>query len=413
MTLGVLTALPKELAAVHVMLDNPTRFTAPGQGGGRRYWIGEVPSAEGGVHFVAVAMLSDMGNNSAAIDATRLLSHFPNIEHLILCGIAGGVPRPGEPEHDVRLGDVVVSDRGGVVQYDLVKENPDGSKTHRHPPRPPGAALLEAVRHLESEALVGLRPWNEFLARGAKIRGATRPNDGVDAKGEPIGYPPDSEREASLPRIFAGTVAAANTLLKNPQMRDSLGSTFGVKAVEMEGSGVADAAWLSGRAGYLVVRGICDYCDERKGNVWQGYAAVAAAAYARALIGSMAPAHSESGGSPRHNARKALESLLIENRTIFETYGPMTPERFNCESDQPERWARKIRESILPNNRKILAILDENSQHMTLAEREILESFRQHADDFEAKHTGRDSSAGGLQFPVGLDKIFGDENGRQ
>ena len=36
--------------------------------------------------------------------------------------------------------------------------------------------------------------------------------------------------------------------------------------------------------GYLVVRGICDYCDAHKNDTWQNYAAPAAAAYVRALL---------------------------------------------------------------------------------------------------------------------------------
>ena len=51
----------------------------------------------------------------------------------------------------------------------------------------------------------------------------------------------------------------------------------------MEGSGTADAAW-SARRDYLVIRGICDYCDTHKNDDWQRYAALVAAAYARALI---------------------------------------------------------------------------------------------------------------------------------
>ena len=56
----------------------------------------------------------------------------------------------------------------------------------------------------------------------------------------------------------------------------------------MEGSGVADAAWEYEKAGYLVVRGICDYCDVRtkstQTDAWKPYAAMVAAAYVRALI---------------------------------------------------------------------------------------------------------------------------------
>ena len=42
------------------------------------------------------------------------------------------------------------------------------------------------------------------------------------------------------------------------------------------------------KLGYLVVRGICDYCDSHKNDDWQQYAAVVAAAYTRALIESIA-----------------------------------------------------------------------------------------------------------------------------
>jgi nucleoside phosphorylase len=75
-------------------------------------------------------------------------------------------------------------------------------------------------------------------------------------------------------------------LLRNPALRDKLREDCGVIAIEMEGSGIADAAWNTAK-NYLVIRGICDYCDDMKNDVWQGYAAVAAAAYARAVISSI------------------------------------------------------------------------------------------------------------------------------
>jgi len=67
-------------------------------------------------------------------------------------------------------------------------------------------------------------------------------------------------------------VASANALLKDPVRRDSLRDKFEIKAVEMEGSGIADATW-DHEKGYLVVRGICDYCDSHKNDDWQEYAA--------------------------------------------------------------------------------------------------------------------------------------------
>ncbi|MCA9528171.1 MAG: hypothetical protein KC549_17915, partial [Myxococcales bacterium] len=282
----IVTALPLEDAAVQVVLGLDTPWFSPGPVQ-RSYHLGRVSAAGGGHHHVALATLPDMANNLAAVVTGHLAHHFPGHRRVILCGIAGGVPRPGESEHDVRLGDVVYSGRGGVVQFDLVKEYPDATREHRHPPRAPDARVLDATRRLEAGRRLGKRPWEAFLPMAAQLEGATRPADDADARGEPIQYPPDPARRPGLPRVFGATIAASNTLLKNPAHRDYLGKTFGAKAVEMEGSGVADAAWEDGRAGYFVVRGICDYCDAKKGDVWQPYAAVAAAAYLRALLEAM------------------------------------------------------------------------------------------------------------------------------
>jgi len=56
-----------------------------------------------------------------------------------------------------------------------------------------------------------------------------------------------------------------------------------VRAIEMEGSGFLNAAWMLGRD-VMVIRGICDYCDTFKNDDWQPYASLVAAAYARAMI---------------------------------------------------------------------------------------------------------------------------------
>ena len=87
-------------------------------------------------------------------------------------------------------------------------------------------------------------------------------------------------------QVFLGAIGSANILLKNPARRDEIRNKFGVRAIEMEGSGIADATWDL-EVGYLVVRGICDYADMKKNDRWQTYAAIVAAGYTRALIESM------------------------------------------------------------------------------------------------------------------------------
>jgi nucleoside phosphorylase len=338
--IGIVTALPKEYAAMEAMLDNPQNDTAPGSGAGRRYLRGTVSGSSGGSHSVLLG-LADLGNNAAAIRASLMLQHFPGLKHVIMVGIAGGVPNPAKVEEQVRLGDVVVSGQGGVVQYDFDKEEYD-FKTHepvikyRNPPRPPSALLLEAVRLLSASELSGDRAWLANISRAAKLRDAKRPFDETDrlyASDDPdrvIPQPIDPQREAGQPRLFVGSIASANILLKNPKLRDALRDQFGVKAIEMEGSGVADATWTH-EVGYLVVRGICDYCDTHKNDAWQGYAAVVAAAYTRGLLASMPAEESEAlvqkpsafnqGGQILHGNQINVQGNYVERSTTVNTGG--------------------------------------------------------------------------------------------
>jgi Nucleoside phosphorylase len=285
---GIITALPHEYTAFKVMLENPREITISGSGAGRRYLLGKIPSCNGSEHSIALTLLTDMGNNIAATRATRMLEHFPNIKSIIMVGIAGGVPNPTKVDEHVRLGDIVVSDQKGVIQYDFDKET-ISETIQRHPPRPPSAVLLEAVRHLEAATMEGKRPWIKYINYGLDQLSISRPPEESDiliSSTNPkinLSHPNDPERIKNEPKTFLGTIAAANKLLKNPIKRDNLRDKFGVKAVEMESSGIADATWYQ-EVGYLAVRGICDYCDSNKGDAWQKYAAITAAGYTKALL---------------------------------------------------------------------------------------------------------------------------------
>ena len=295
-TVGIITALPHEAAAVRAILGDPPELPVPGSGAGRRYWAANIRAKHGG-HGIVIAQTAGMGNNHAAIRASQLLAHFPRVESIIMCGIAAGVPHPDrDPEHDVRLGDIVVSNQKGVVQYDFIKravdkESGEVLEEARASPIPPSAELLEAVQVLETEVYFGKRPWEEVLAQGLAGLNWTRPDPQTDPlnvpSGQAVPVPPlNRERRPGQPRVFLGPVAAANILLKDPTTREALRKQFGAKAVEMESSGIADATWSHG-IGYLVVRGVCDYGDGTKKDLWQQYAALAAAAYVRALLESM------------------------------------------------------------------------------------------------------------------------------
>ncbi|PHK36513.1 hypothetical protein VF13_37005 [Nostoc linckia z16] len=109
----------------------------------------------------------------------------------------------------------------------------------------------------------------------------------------------------------------------------------------------------------------------------------------------------------RKEARSSVLPLLNQNKTIFDTYGPMTDERFNPESEMPRIWISKIHQYILPNNRKMLEILDKNYTLLNKKELKTVELFRQHVLDFESKHINNED-LNGLQFPEKLNQVFVD-----
>lgn len=291
-TTAIISALPKEYAAMLSMLENCRELPGQDSRSFSQYVLGDIPTQGGGAHTVVLGLLPAMGNDSAASRAQLLLERFPEVRSIIMVGIAGGAPHPREPDEHVRLGDIVISNQQGIIQYDYVKEILLESQID-NPPRPLSEELLYAVHRLEAEELLYKRPWMTNIQLAHTLRGVARPPEDTDklAATPPedgfVAHPRDPNRIPGEPRVFSGPIGSANSLLRNPQKRDSIRDKFGTKAFEMEGSGIADAAW-SQNIGYLVIRGICDYCDGNKNNTWQIYSSVVAAAYTRALVGKIA-----------------------------------------------------------------------------------------------------------------------------
>src|SRR5690606_18020912 len=50
---------------------------------------------------------------------SRISQHFPKVGAVVLCGIAGGAPIPGDAERGIFLGDLVLANQVGVHQYDF------------------------------------------------------------------------------------------------------------------------------------------------------------------------------------------------------------------------------------------------------------------------------------------------------
>lgn len=109
--------------------------------------------------------------------------------------------------------------------------------------------------------------------------------------------------------------------------------------------------------------------------------------------------------SSREAAWEAVEPILSQNHAIFDQYGPNIEAAENPESGAPERWKRKMLTRILPNNSRVLALLDANRKLLRKEELETLELFRQHLDDLQAYHIeGLRSDAS--RFPAAMTSIL-------
>ncbi len=102
----------------------------------------------------------------------------------------------------------------------------------------------------------------------------------------------------------------------------------------------------------------------------------------------------------------AIEPLMLENRVIFEEYDPDGDYREDPESEIARAWQRRMRERIIPNNRRILAILGANRAHMVGDELRIMELFRQHIHDLEARHLTDEIVGGQRRFPEEMSRMM-------
>lgn len=289
--LAIITALPKEAAAVRAVLGGKYTELPTQRRTQVSYYLHSFKSSLNGAELeVLLALANGMGNNSAAVTGASVLIDFPGVTDLVLAGIAGAIPVPHaaqrsrkEYERHVRLGDIVVSTEG-VFQYDFIKRGLDTSEC-RKPAPPPSAKLINAVQKIRVDEEGGVYPWEAFLSQAIAQDGVRRPKkDRIDDDDATRKHPRNQPgRRPGSPLVHYGLIGSANVLLKDFKERDRLGRVHGLRAVEMEGSGIADAAWNLA-AGYIAVRSTCDYCNSKKDDPWQRYAAFAAASYARLIV---------------------------------------------------------------------------------------------------------------------------------
>lgn len=295
-TVGWICALPVETAAAKLMLDelHPPLPRLPNDQ--NTYILGKI-----GEQNIVIASLPSgaYGNTSATTVGMQLLSSFKSICVGLMVGIGGGVPSRNA---DIRLGDIVVSQPtdtcGGVIQYDLGKSVSSGQFKRTGMLNRPPKVLLTALTTLQAYHYTEDSQVPEFVSNiqmkmaphNAKQFARPAQEDCLfQAEYDHVSSDtcidcdrskllPRAAREHGKPVIHYGLIGSANEVVKDGKRRDHLAQDLGIYCVEME------AAGLMNDFPCLVIRGICDYADSHKNKEWQGYAAAAAAAYAKELL---------------------------------------------------------------------------------------------------------------------------------
>lgn len=339
-TVGWICALVTEYTAAQEFLD--IEYPGPDSsencpGDDNHYAHGAI-----GKHKIVIAVLPKgaYGTCSATKVATNLARSYPNVRVGLMVGIGGGAPTTSR---DIRLGDVVVSEPGngqsGVFQYDFGKLVQGRPYEHtRVLNRPPGVlcTALAGVQTRHQRKGHGLEASiNGVLARNPRLRKSyAKPEASTDRLfqshiihsetcGDSCDPVPDEDNlvkrhvrgedgvEEDI-QVHYGLIATGNSVMKNAELRDKLAKEKNVLCFEMEAGGLMDSFPC------LVIRGICDYSDSHKRKEWQGYAAMAAAAFARDLLAEVNPRNIQS--------ERQLSKVLEEGKSSLSLFisSPLT-----------------------------------------------------------------------------------------
>ncbi|TEA20052.1 Ankyrin repeat and KH domain-containing protein 1 [Colletotrichum sidae] len=333
-TVGWICALKSEFVAAQEVLDeehDPPDFVSTNDH--NSYKVGRIAQ-----HNVVIAVLPDgeYGTSSASAVARDMLHTFPNIRIGLMVGIGGGAP---SSKRDIRLGDVVVSSprngNSGVFQYDFGKTIQERTFQHtKHLDQPPtfvrtAVASLQADHERKGHDI--LQVVETITNRNRRLRKYRRPDLATDvlyhsdflhsaAPGDCAAASCASSPERTIkrrqrdqdegdddPTVHYGLVASANQLMKDATVRDRLAAEKDVLCFEMEAAGLMD------HFPCLVIRGICDYSDTHKNDVWHGYAAMTAAAYTADLLRRIPQNRVEAEKKISYATHQLLSSTIIDD----------------------------------------------------------------------------------------------------
>ncbi|KAI6478890.1 hypothetical protein MCOR13_011622 [Pyricularia oryzae] len=303
-TIGWIVAIETEFSASATFFDEEHDNVDTVDNDENAYLFGSI-----GTHNVVMASLPKgrIGTNPAASAIGDMVRSFPNLRFVIMVGIACGAPTA---HNDIRLGDVVVgvpgSGQGGVRHCDfgVSRQNAD-FKEYGHLNGPP-TKVFGAITRLHTKHT---RRGYDFEKRITANLDKNLPMKSRFSRPKTdVFYKPDCEHptgknislcsitcspesilerternENDFIRVHYGVIASGNRKIEDAVYRDKYAEEANILCFEMEAAGIMN------RFPCLVIRGICDYADTHINKDWQGFAAMAAAAYAYDFLSSIPP----------------------------------------------------------------------------------------------------------------------------
>ena len=231
---------------------------------------------------------------------------FGRIEHVMMVGVAGGVANYQDDLRHVRLGDVVVSksEFKGTPLY-IECTGMDGQNSFIVQDwKAADDQLVTMADKLHDiykrESSVRRPSWHKFMLEALDELPAEpsfdRPSDASDrlykiVKGQPVYVEHPDVREGSqryrypdVPVVHRGVVGCGKHLIRDEQTREEFALFNGVLCVDSGVQAAMESVDGNRKESFALIRGIADYEDGVQRKEWQAYAALAAAAYMKAIL---------------------------------------------------------------------------------------------------------------------------------
>lgn len=240
---------------------------------------------------------------------------FSDIEHVLLVGVAGGVPHYTDFYNHVRLGDVIMAtpNANGFLYVFCDRIDRDEEKDALRyalkswAPRDPVLQQTFQKLNEQFQADPSHGTWEQYIADGQSLLLGQevhfqRPSPDTDhlymnIGGNDVievGHPPIPEEakewyREGVPMIRSGAIGAGKPVIQEDSLRQDFSYRHNCASFDTEFDQVLESIVGNRKDSFAFIRGVSDYLDGTKNVEWQPYSALAAAAFTKSLIEALPP----------------------------------------------------------------------------------------------------------------------------